>query len=127
MSEGPHRLLPSNDMAVGNCVIVNTYDQPCGKLVAIITAVSGDCFFVKYLNADPALDYYNKNDGMRVSRPTLVGSFGVEVRYYDGTYWCVRVGDSRATYEDGKRREWQESYSCCFIARKELITHDDAH
>lgn len=121
-------VLLSSDIAVGHCVILNDAEQPCGRLVAVIMAIEGNTAYCNYLNADPQLSSYNKKLGMAVQieggihNMTPVGKFGVEVDYYPqvGTYCCERVGDTVATYRDGRPRKWQENVPVQYTARREV-------
>jgi len=111
-----HTTLPCTEIAVGHCVIVNHIEQPCGRLLAVITAIEGDTVRCKYLNAESDLSAYNKRGGMSpgCKMVTPAGWFGVEVRCERSSasgevlYSCVRISISRATYQDGKIRSWQE-------------------
>lgn len=94
---------------VGDCVILNHCEQPCGKLVCVVVDDDGDFYHCQYLNADPAFDSYNDPPMRnRLDRATKIETFGVVIRAANGEYWCEQRGDSRATYADGKTRPWQE-------------------
>jgi hypothetical protein len=121
--------LPASEIAVGHCVNVSYVEQPCSKLVAVITQIEGEFAYCKYLNSEPALDSYsemNQGRGLRnrLESLTPIGDFGVQVFYEDNkkkpTFWCERTSDSVATYSDGGRRFWQEGESYIFPARREL-------
>jgi hypothetical protein len=94
---------------VGDCVILNYCEQPCGRLVCVVVGDDGEFYHCQYLNADPVLDAYNdppmKN---RLERATKIETFGVVIRAADGEYWCEQREESQATYADGKPRPWQE-------------------
>lgn len=107
------KTLPSSEIAVGHCAIINHVDQPCGRLLAIIVAVEGERVRTKYLNAERHLSSFNKRGCVNpIETVTPVGHFGVEVQTeHDGVstlYWCEPVGESRATYCNGDIRPWQE-------------------
>lgn len=120
--------LLSNDIAVGHCVILNDVEQPCGRLVAVIMAIEGNTAFCNYLCADKDLSSHNKKLGMAIAidggihNMTPVSKFGIEVKFCPqvGTYCCERVGDSIATYRDGKTRKWQENVPLQYAARREV-------
>ncbi len=123
--------LKASEIAVGNCIILNDVEMPSGKLVAVITEMNSDSFYCKYLNADSQLSSYNKGKGMLIRldgslhRPTPVGRFGVRV-LYDKTlrlYQCEKVGESSATYKDGKPRSWQEFQPYTYSPRSEVLKH----
>lgn len=94
---------------VGDCIILNDVEQPCGKMICVITAKVGDRYECKYLNAGPMFDQFNEPP-MRntMDRATLIEDFGVVLRFKGSQYWCDVVGESRATYPNGKPRKWQE-------------------
>lgn len=96
---------------VGDCVILNETEQPCGRLVCVVTgdADAGGFYQCQYLNADPALNSYcNPPMRNRLLKATLVEDFGVDLLFKDGEYWCDPVRESVATYSDGSLRKWQE-------------------
>jgi len=66
---------------VGDFVILNEVEQPCGKLIVVVISDDGEQYECQYLNADPMLDPYNtppmKN---RLSVATKVEDFGVVIR-----------------------------------------------
>jgi len=101
----------SRAFSVGDLVILNDVEQPCGRMVCIVTSNANDLGFysVQYLNADRTFDAYCKPPMQnRLLRATRVEEFGVVLRN-DGThYWCEQVGNSSATYPDGNPRSWQE-------------------
>jgi len=123
--------LKASEIAVGNCIILNDAEKPSGHLVAVITEMSGDSFYCKYLNAESQLSSYNKGKGMLIRldgslhRPTPVGHFGVRV-LYDKTlrlYRCEKIGESTATYKDGKPRSWQEFQPYTYSPRSEVLEY----
>jgi hypothetical protein len=125
-----HTTLPCTEIAVGHCVIVNHIEQPCGRLLAVITAIEGDTVRCKYLNAESDLSAYNKRGGMSpgCDMVTPVGWFGVEVRCERSNesgevlYSCVRLKSSIAKYRDGKVRSWQEhGYPNRYVARQDIL------
>lgn len=102
---------PDLRLRVGELVILNDMEQPCGKLVAVITAASeaGDLHQWKYINADPQLDSYNEQPGfIDMSPATRLEDFGVVIHAHNTEYWCEQRYESKATYKDGKPRAWQE-------------------
>ena len=121
------QLLPSSEIAVGHCVILNDIEQPYGRLIAVIMEMQGNIAFCNYLNADSRLSSFNKKLGMIVNpeewNTTPVSKFGVEVSYCpeDGSYCCNRIGESVATYQDGKPRQWQERAPITYTARRGVV------
>jgi len=121
-------VLLSSDIAVGHCIDVNQVEQPCGRLLAIITAIEGDLVRWKYLNSESDLTSYNRGAGCWSYRweVTPIGDFGVEVRteQSDGglVYWCEPVADSKAKYKDGMSRPWQErGWRGRYVARPDVL------
>ena len=97
---------------VGDCIILNDVEQPCGRMVCVVTGSNDneDGFYsVQYMNADSVFDCYCKPPMRnRLNRATKLECFGVALRT-DGTrYWCEQIGDSSASYPDGQPRKWQE-------------------
>lgn len=101
----------SRAFRVGDCIILNDVEQPCGRMVCVITGNANDLGFysVQYMNADPSFDSYCKPPmANRLLRATRLEDFGVVLRN-DGTYyWCEQIGSSSAVYPDGEPRKWQE-------------------
>jgi hypothetical protein len=101
----------SRAFQVGDCIILNDAEQPCGRMVCVITGNANDLGFysVQYLNADRSFDSYCEPPmANRLLRATKLEDFGVVLRT-DGTrYWCEKVSQSKATYPDGNMRVWQE-------------------
>lgn len=122
-------ILPSNNIEIGHCVILNDVEKPCGELVAVIVAIDNETAHCKYLNADPRLNPYNKKHGMAIllknglHNLTPINKFGIQVCYNSKMkkYYCERVGESIATYSDGKLRQWQENIPIFYPARSEII------
>lgn len=121
-------VLLSSDIAVGHCINVNQVEQPCGRLLAVITAIEGDKVRWKYLNSESYLTSYNKGAGCWSYRweVTPMTDFGVEVRTkqsdVDLVYWCEPVSESKAKYKDGTLRPWQErDWRCLYVARPDVL------
>jgi hypothetical protein len=95
---------------VGDTIILNDIDQPCGQLVAVVVKDDGEHYHCEYLNADARFDYYSKPPmrAGRLERATKLEEFGVKLCAADGRYWCEKVGESVARYPDGQARQWQE-------------------
>lgn len=91
--------LPSSRIAPGHCVIVNQFDRPCAKLVAVVLADGKCCYLNQAIN-------FRKMDA---SNATPVSDFGIAVMARGDSYSCVVVGDSVAKYPDGSPRLWQDS------------------
>lgn len=104
------KIVDSREIKLGAAIIVSDYEQPCGRLVAIVTGVDSGKVFSKYLNADPELDSYVKRGVTSIlGIATPIGDFGVQLQIdQEGRYRCVQVRESEAKYRDGKPRQWQE-------------------
>ena len=123
------RILPSKDVAVGNCVIVNEFDRPSGHLLAVVVAIDEvvGVAYCKYLCAHPSLDRFNLEGGIPspVGVVTPVSRFGVEVQLNGEFYQCVKTGDTVATYQSGEVRNWSPvvSDSKAYRARPEILEY----
>lgn len=102
--------------SVGDCVILNDCDKPCGEMVAVVVQVNEDDqdYLCKYLNAAPKFDAFNR-PGMKttLSEATKIEDFGVVILRNNlggggARYFCEQRRPSTAKYRDGKPREWQE-------------------
>jgi hypothetical protein len=121
-------ILLSSEIAVGHCVILNDYEQPCGKYIVVIIKIENGIAHCKYLNSIDVLDQFN-DGGMKIlldcgmHQMTPVSKFGVEVHYdtFTNRYTCERVRESIATYDDNTHREWQEHETYCHLARYDVI------
>lgn len=107
----PHPL-PYVRLETGMPVIVNHTDQPCTRLVAVITGFSERRNPVmQYLNAQ--LDHSAME--MDFDSVTSLEAFGValSVDANLGVYGAVEVPGAPcvATYQNGKPRYWQQRYS----------------
>lgn len=101
--------LLASAVALGHCVILNEVEQPCARQVGVVVGLEGGLVRTKYLCADPVLTPYNKKGCLNsLASVTPLADFGVEVRVDGDVYWCEVVGESRAIYADGERRQWQE-------------------
>lgn len=99
----------SRAFAVGDLVILNSFDAPTAMMVCVVVKDDGKFYHCKYLNADSRFDAYS-NPAMMTSLDyaTKLADFGVKLRAHNGRYWCEVIGKSKATYEDGRPRSWQE-------------------
>jgi len=115
------RRLAGESLDVGNAVILNYCDRPCSALVAVIVYRSPAGIRCKYINQDdPNLKFPNFCRGMRISgdaiqHVTPIGFFGCELHYLRSPlsgqlfYTVEIVTETRATYADGKPRQWQDA------------------
>ena len=117
----PRRRLAGESLDVGNAVILNYCEGPCSALVAVIVHRSASSIGCKYINQDdPSLKPFNVGLGMRISGDAIqdvtpIGFFGVELHYWRSPrsgqlfYTVEQVTETRATYADGKPRQWQDA------------------
>lgn len=105
--------LAASELKVGHCVIINHFDRPCTRHVAVIIRKQGSDLIARYLNAplDEALSEIRGSD----EDATPINHFGVAVygrTISDGTpdYRCDGSANHLATalYKDGKPRHWQD-------------------
>lgn len=95
----------------GTLAIFTMCDEPSARMVAVVTKVTKDKIYGKYLCDRPTkhCDPFVSGEGMH-DRCTPLSEFGVEaeIDMEAGTITCRRVGESVAQYEDGKPRYWQD-------------------
>jgi len=98
--------LLSDEVAVGNCVIVNDFDCPCSRLIAVVMSVRNG-IRCRYLNNDILNNSVVIGDNV-----TPIKDFGVEVFFKRNggkiIFWGKQTGVSVARYKDGKERLWQD-------------------
>jgi hypothetical protein len=117
-------ILLSSEIAVGHCVIINHVEQPCAKLLAVITSFDENTVTTNYLNADKSFNSYNKvGCANRKSEVTPVGLFGVQVMVdlEKNEYSCQFIADSIAEYHDGRIRKWQDYNNCLYQFRPKVL------
>lgn len=106
------KVFKGSEIAVGHCGILNDIEAPTARMLVVITEVRNpDDVRCKYLNAATEFTAFNRGGGMSLEIDvfTPVERFGVRVLVDEsGTYWCESVGESTATYRDGKPRQWQD-------------------
>ena len=117
----PRRRLASESLDVGNAVILNYFDRPCSALVAVIVHRTASAIRCKYINQDdPQLKPFNAGRGLRISDDSIqhvtpIGFFGCELHYWRSPrsgqlfYTVEIVTETRATYADGKPRQWPDA------------------
>lgn len=114
-------------LKVGDCVIVNCIEQPCARMVAVVTKASKKKQRVhcKYLNSESCFDPFN-DPTMKpaIARVTKLTDFGVKLHFDEVTqqYWCEQLAQSVAKYEDGQLRPWQDhKESLKYSARPDVL------
>jgi hypothetical protein len=106
---------------VGMPVIVNEFDRPCTRLVAVVSDmdIDNDIVVVKYLCAQTRV----KTCCMAINRVTPLEDFGVTL-IIEGEEMmrCLPERKSVATYYDGRPRPWQPENPDEYLpARPEIV------
>jgi hypothetical protein len=102
-------VLPYGRLETGMPVIVNHTDQPCTRLVAVITGFSESGNPVmRYLNS--SLDHPTMEMGIDSVTPLEAFGVAIELDEANGLYRCVEVpgAPKSAVYRDGEPRKWQQ-------------------
>lgn len=98
----------SRAFVVGDTIIVNDVEQPCGKFVAVVVAINQHMLKWCYLKDDPTLEQFDGSWAF-MDEATLTQDFGVQIcNDLDGYYWLEQKQASKAKYPDGEPRRWQE-------------------
>lgn len=90
-------------LPLNTLVIVNTCDQPAPRCVAAVVGYEDGRYLCRYVS-ERLKDW----PVMNPRRPTPVSDFGVAIVLEGDSIRTEMVGESTATYEDGKRRFWQD-------------------
>ena len=96
--------MTKTNIEVGNFVIINECDAPCGKLIAIVEKIKDGTVYAKYLSKGTNLI----NCRGPIENCTNIDDFGVEIKFMYKKYLARQVDNSKATYHDGKCRYWQD-------------------
>lgn len=93
-------------MKTGIPVIINEFDRPCARLVAIVTGTKEGIVMAKYL----AKDTNSTECAAPADKVTPLEVFGMRLDIDNGVglAWVNECGANRATYSDGAPRKWQE-------------------
>jgi len=90
---------------VGDLIIVNDYDCPCVQLVAQVRKIENGRCFADYVTTGTLSTKKAENP---VENATLVSDFGVRLVNNNGILEAYTLREpSRATYKNGKPRNWQ--------------------
>jgi hypothetical protein len=91
----------------GTPVILDDVDCPEAKLVAVLERYDdkSGIWHARYLS--PATSMVKCWTSGSLGHPTPLDVFGVRLETKDGKYRVLPVGDSKADYRDGVRRNWQ--------------------
>lgn len=84
--------------------IVNTIDCPQPRLVTQV--IDGKHYYM--MRSVKGEEYLKQYDGMTPDRPTFLEDFGFKIDEKGSYVWFEQTEPSKATYEDGKPREWQD-------------------
>ena len=89
--------------------IVNEYDRPCERLLAVN---KGDQLYYIHPAFEKAHEGYRR--GMSNSCATPIEDFGVELKVENGKIHGEKRRESKASYPRGGTRQWQGSLSFSF-------------
>ncbi len=105
----------SEDIKIGELVIMNDCDAPCPRLIAIVEDIKDGSYLCRYFSTYPNMKKpYGPN-------PTRVSDFGVDV-IVSGNHFCAhQTRKTIATYDDGKPRYWQPQGGSIQRARKKPL------
>lgn len=104
-----HKYLLGSEVSLGHCVIMNDVDQPCAKLVAVVTRIEGGVVYGRYLFKDLA-NSFKREARDAIERVTPIEWFGYRVFYAHPSYRCLADPclPHIAKYPDGDARRWQD-------------------
>lgn len=90
----------------GMFVILNDVDAPEARMVAVLTSYNDLVGFwrARYLSTFT----HRATCIAQLWTPTPLETFGVRLVFAGDRYQCIPIGPSRAAYEDGKPRRWQD-------------------
>jgi len=88
---------------VRDFVIINEFDKPCTRLVAQVVKIENGRVTGRYITEETTLEFCTGD----IAHATLVSAFGVALNLSDGYVEGIQIGDSSATYPDGRPRLWQ--------------------
>ena len=101
--------LMGSEVSPGHCVIISDVDQPCAKLVAVVTRIEDSLVYARYLQKDVA-NSFRREACDAIERVTPVEWFGYRVFYAHPAYRCLAdpALPHLAKYPDGYSRRWQD-------------------
>lgn len=88
---------------IGEFVIINEFDKPCTRLIAQVERIEGETIVARYVTTGTRMTHCSAH----VSEVTPVHKFGVMFEIKGGHISAGQVCASKATYRDGKPRDWQ--------------------
>lgn len=89
----------------GTLVISNMFDRPQSRMIAVVDEPGETLSRVRYLSKDLDYGFLAYTDDL-----TPIHRFGVMLLRQFHQYTTTQMRPSRATYADGKKREWQENH-----------------
>lgn len=112
-------------MPVYRLVIINDVERPEPRMVALSRTHEGVCKWT-YVSAWKGHSRYRGwNVARFASDHTELEVFGVRpvIEMRAGAHWLrvERIGESRATYHDGKPRQWQGPIEAATLLRPKLV------
>lgn len=111
--------LQASEVAVSHIVIINTVDQPCGDLVAVVSDVTDCVVTARYLSNRIGM----KECRGRLETVTPINAFGYRVMLDNGRFWCEpNGGNVVSTYENGDIRRWQEYGPVKYTPKPDVLT-----
>lgn len=111
IDKNDERTLLGSDIRLGHCVIVNEFDRPCARLIAVIDRIEDDFVWCRYLST---------TTGVRIcvshgNDVTPIERFGIIAIASHRSYRIEAFQKSNAKYKDGSERIWQELCATDFL------------
>jgi hypothetical protein len=92
------------DIKPGTPVIINYFDRPCARLIAVVERVEAGVVHALYLCMATRGERCSSN----IENVTSIYDFGVGLIVNEaGVASAKEVGESSARYPDGRKRVWQ--------------------
>ena len=93
---------------INDLVIINEFDRPCTRLIAIVSEIGSDYILADYICKDTSMGQCDEQP----SRVTKIEDFGmkIDIDMDQGAVQVIQVGPSIAKYSDGSIRKWQPEY-----------------
>ena len=93
---------------INDLVIINGFDRPCTRLIAIVSEIGSDYILADYICKDTSMGQCSDQP----SRVTKIEDFGVkiDIAMDRDAIQAIQVGLSIVKYPDGRTRKWQPEY-----------------
>ncbi len=88
---------------IGEYVIINELDKPCTRLIAQVERIDAEKVIARYVTNGTRMTHCSAH----ISEVTPVWKFGVMFEIKGGYISAGQITPSKATYRDGKPRNWQ--------------------